>query len=78
MEYDISSEIPYFKKVVKSRVFSGFYICPLASAFVISTQRRLLSKYHTPAKLDQPQKNWTRFVNFFTNPTGESRDVICK
>ena len=78
MEYDISSEIRYFKKGVKSRVFSGFYICPLASAFVISTQRRILSKYHTPAQLDQPQKNSTRFVNFFTNPTDESGDVIYK
>ena len=33
----ISSEIPSISKGVKSPVFSGFYVCPLTSASVIST-----------------------------------------
>ena len=41
--------------------------------------RILLSKYHTPAQLDQKQKHLTPFVNSLTIPTGESgSEVIYK
>ena len=36
-------------------------------------KRRLLSKYHTPAQLDQQHS--TTFFDSFTNPTGESSEV---
>ena len=39
--------------------------------------RRLLSKY-TPAQLDQQQKLSTLFVDSFSNPLGESGEVIHK
>ena len=55
------------------------YSIPLASASVIPTHthiRRLLSKFQTPAQLDQQQKHPVPFVDFLTNPTGESGEVI--
>ena len=65
----------YFKKGVKSRVFSGFYVCLLASPSIIPTLRALLSKYQTPALLYQQQKHSTPFIDSFTNPTSESGEV---
>ena len=39
-------------------------------------KRRVFSKYYTLAQLDQQQKHWTAFVDFVSNPTGESGEVI--
>ena len=42
----------------------------------IGFRSRLLSKYNTPAELDQQQKHLTPFFNSFTNPTGVGGEVI--
>ena len=55
----------YFKKGVKSWVFIEFYVCPL-----------LLSKYHTCAA-GSTTKTFDA-IDSFTNPAGESGEVIYK
>ena len=63
---------------MKFRVFSGLYVCLLASASVVPTDTLILSKYYTSAQLDQQQKYLTPFVNSFSSLTGESGEVIYK
>ena len=63
---------------MKLRVFGGLYVCPLAPTSVVPTDTQILSKYYTSAQFDQQQKHSTPFVNSFSNPTGESGEVIYK
>ena len=52
----ISCKRPSISKSVKSLVFSGLYVCPLASASVVNYAyvfyRRLFGKCNTPAQFD--------------------------
>ena len=56
----------YFKKGVKSRLFSRLYVCPLVSASVVpTTDTQILSKYYTFVQLDQQQKIWHHLLILF-------------
>ena len=62
--HTLNSKYQVFRaKYLLFQFFSGFYVCPVASASVVPRTRRLLSKYLTSAQLDQQQKHSTPFFD---------------
>ena len=62
--HTLNSKYQVFRaKYLLFQFFSGFYVCPVASASVVPRTRRLLSKYLTSAQLNQQQKHSTPFFD---------------
>ena len=67
-----------FRKRCKISGFQWIICMSFSIGFRIPSDMQTLSKYYTSAELDQQQKHSSLFVNSFSNPTGESGEVIYK